>query len=458
MNSLLGYKDVFIAPIYFALILFISILINNRINRRTPHLKKYFMWGIYVRIFGAIAFGIVYSFFYGGDTFAYFINGSRFIWEAFLENPKVALSIIFSNSENLNLENLYYTNRMELWYGSSSLIKFSGFLGLFTFHTYTINALLFSLFCFSGLWVTYKTLLSYYPHLYKKLSIAILFFPSLVFWGSGVMKDPLSLGALGWAFYAWDFAFIKREKVFKSIIILLLSFWLISIYKSYILLSFIPPAALYIFLVSNGKMKNKATRALAKPVFMFVAIVISYFGIIQLTKGSEYDLENLAYKSSITYGWIKNSSGINSSAYDLGEMDGTVSGMMQAMPKAINVCLFRPYIWEVKNIFMLLSSFESAFLFFLTISVVLKAGIKNVLLLINNDPLINFLIIFSLAFAFGTGVSTGNFGTLVRYKIPLLPFYLSAIYIIGDRLIKVRSKKSKVTNINSHPALSNPNS
>ena len=37
---------------------------------------------------------------------------------------------------------------------------------------------------------------------------------------------------------------------------------------------------------------------------------------------------------------------------------------------------------------------------------------------------------FSISFAFAVGVSTFNFGTLVRYKIPLLPFFLVALVLI----------------------------
>jgi hypothetical protein len=452
MVSLLNYKDLFFTPTYFLLVFFISILINNRINRNTPHLKKYFMWGIYIRFIGAVSFGLVYAFFYGGDTYSYFTNGSRYIWEAFLENPKTGLSIIFSDPNVFNLDNLYYTNQMPLWNGSSSIIKFSGLLGLFTFHTYIVNALFFSLFCFSGLWAIYITLLEYYPHLYKKLSIAIIFFPSLVFWGSGVMKDPLSLGALGWAFYAWHSAFIKKRKIIKSILILAFSFWIISIYKSYILLSFIPAASLYIFLTSSNKIRNSSTKAAAKPILIFLAIIISYFGIVQLTKGTEYDIENIAYKSAITYAWIKYSSNSTSSVYDIGEMDGSITGMIKAFPQAVNVALFRPYIWEVKNEFMFLSCLESMYLLFLTLALIFKAGLTNIFQLIKKDPLINFLVIFSLVFAFGTGVSTGNFGTLVRYKIPLIPFYLSAVFIIMDKVNQNKLKKSK-TNVSAHQLL-----
>ena len=47
-----------------------------------------------------------------------------------------------------------------------------------------------------------------------------------------------------------------------------------------------------------------------------------------------------------------------------------------------------------------------------------------------NNPNVLFTLIFSIAFAFAVGVSTFNFGTLVRYKIPLLPFFLVALILI----------------------------
>jgi len=47
-----------------------------------------------------------------------------------------------------------------------------------------------------------------------------------------------------------------------------------------------------------------------------------------------------------------------------------------------------------------------------------------------NNPNVLFALIFSISFAFAVGVSTFNFGTLARYKIPLLPFFLVALILI----------------------------
>ena len=46
------------------------------------------------------------------------------------------------------------------------------------------------------------------------------------------------------------------------------------------------------------------------------------------------------------------------------------------------------------------------------------------------DTTTAYHFVFSLIFAISVGISSGNFGTLVRYKIPLMPFYLAGLYIM----------------------------
>ncbi|HRA12632.1 MAG TPA: hypothetical protein PKX31_13225, partial [Chitinophagaceae bacterium] len=41
-----------------------------------------------------------------------------------------------------------------------------------------------------------------------------------------------------------------------------------------------------------------------------------------------------------------------------------------------------------------------------------------------------FCLVFTLIFAFAVGISSYNFGTLSRYKIPCLPFYAVALIVI----------------------------
>ena len=79
---------------------------------------------------------------------------------------------------------------------------------------------------------------------------------------------------------------------------------------------------------------------------------------------------------------------------------------------------------------MLLSSAEGAF--FLLFAAYIFVKKRNTFLRSLADPNIIFCLVFSLSFAFAVGVSTFNFGTLVRYKTPMLPFFLLAFVLMLD--------------------------
>ena len=55
--------------------------------------------------------------------------------------------------------------------------------------------------------------------------------------------------------------------------------------------------------------------------------------------------------------------------------------------------------------------------------------------------LLTFSLFFSLFFAFSVGLSTSNFGSLVRYKIPSIPYFVASMYII--QYLKLRELKMK---------------
>ena len=126
------------------------------------------------------------------------------------------------------------------------------------------------------------------------------------------------------------------------------------------------------------------------------------------------------------------------SAYYLGDMDGTIGNMLQLSPLALNVTLFRPYLWEVKNPFMLLSALEALGITFLSLTVLLRLKTRIIRKLFS-EPFVMFCLTFTLILAVAVGLNSFNFGTLVRYKIPILPFYISSLLFYSIKI----GKKSK---------------
>ena len=69
----------------------------------------------------------------------------------------------------------------------------------------------------------------------------------------------------------------------------------------------------------------------------------------------------------------------------------------------------------------------------ITILLLLRVGPIKVYNQIRKEPLLTFSIVFSVFFAFSVGLTTSNFGALVRYKIPAVPFFLSSILILYQK-------------------------
>ncbi|MFT3886298.1 MAG: hypothetical protein QM724_12990 [Flavobacteriales bacterium] len=116
--------------------------------------------------------------------------------------------------------------------------------------------------------------------------------------------------------------------------------------------------------------------------------------------------------------------------FDIGEFEPTWAGAMSKFVPATVAGLFRPFLWEARNVVMLASGLENLFLLFMVIWAVWKTRVVHFLPAIARDPLLMFCVLFTVTFGFFIGLSTANFGALVRFKIPLLPFFASSMAIL----------------------------
>lgn len=445
----MDYKDFFLGPIYFILIYFIAYSIRNKVVK-DKSIRGYFIPALTLKLFGAITLGIIYKFYYnGGDTLNYFIYGSQIIWDAFLENPSAGLYMIFGPTCDYDNEYSQYLTKVLYFCDPSSyfVIRVAGFLSLFTFNTYVAIAMFFALISFIGVWTMFTTLTTIYPQLKKQLVMACFLLPSVIFWGSGLMKDSLTFGCLGLFFSSFYKIFIANKRTKGTILLFFLSFLIIKTVKIYIILCFIPAAALWLFMVYNEKIKSRTTRLLLRPVMVMIGCVFGYFAADFVSKEDEkYSMTKLAQTAESTAYWLSYVSKVEKgSGYSLGEIEFTPWGMAKKIPAAINVTLFRPYLWEARNIVMILSALESLFFLYVTMMTIYKAGLKRTYQSISQHPVVAASLVFSLTFAFAVGLSTANFGTLVRYKIPMMPFYLISIIVINHYTAK--RKKSEIINL-----------
>lgn len=424
-------RDLVVTPILLMIICVIAYQVRPYFTDSTT--RKYFFPALVLKIVAALVLGFLYQYYYdGGDTYNYHTHGSRLIWEAFMDSPWKGLKLLLGNDDVVGVYK--YSSRIYFFRDDQSyfLIRLSALLDLLTFSSYSATAVLFAVFSFIGMWLLFLTFYKQYPHLHFGLAIASFFMPSVLFWGSGILKDTITIACLGMATFYFHQLFLERKLKLQNVLILLVSLYAIFSIKKFILQAYLPAVITWVAASNFKRINSIIIKSALVPIVAFLILISAYFAAVKVGEGDErYSIDQIAKTAKVTAYDIRYWSGRNAgSGYALGDLDGTFESMLRLAPQAINVSLFRPYLWEVNNPLMLLSALESFCLLVLTLYAIIKKRFLMIKAL--GNPEIIFCLIFSISFAFAVGVSTFNFGTLVRYKIPLLPFYLIAIILILD--------------------------
>ncbi|WP_462252244.1 hypothetical protein [Ekhidna sp.] len=423
----MGLIDLIIAPIYIMLFTVVALFVRPYFtNEKT---KKFFLpalWGKYV---GAIGLGLIYQLYYGGgDTFNYW-NNACVIIDRIIEDPLSGFSLIYDPESNPS--NFLLLSKLWLFQSDSAfaMVRITTILGLFSFRSYAGASIILSSFVFLSSWLMYSSLTRIYSKATNSLACAILFLPSIIFWGSGILKDSVVLGCVFiiiWVFI--DFFEFKKVRPHK-IILLVFSLYIVYLVKIYVLITLMPSIVFWLYLKNINAIRSLAVKLLIAPILVILFISISYFVALKIGEGnSRYSLEEIPKWSQITAYDIAYWTGKDAgSTYSLGDHDGTWNSMLRIAPNAIITSIFRPYPWEVNNILMAFSSIESFVFLLLYLTLVIKS--KWNILWFKNHSILSFFILFTIVFGFAVGSSTFNFGSMVRYRIPMLPLFASTIAI-----------------------------
>jgi hypothetical protein len=223
---------------------------------------------------------------------------------------------------------------------------------------------------------------------------------------------------------------------------LLVCFYLTFIIKAYIIIAFLPALFVWIFFSYESKIRNKYLKILARPIFICFAFLMVMFFYQVLSSGSKRYSEDalLGYVEGIQGDHSNTKRGGRESAYTLGHIELTPIGILKKVPAAINVALFRPYLWELKKPIFLPSALEGFFSLLFSLFIFYKVGIIQTIKNLFSDPNVLFCMTFSLIFAFAVGFTSFNFGALARFKIPAIPFYFLSLVILHSK-IKKKPKK-----------------
>jgi len=433
-------------PVYLFIIFLIASRIKNSRIVKDP-VYKYYLFGLYAKIIGGLAFAMIYIYYYdGGDTMTYYETGRAMV-NMFYKDPLMYFKVLFGPNSKEIYQAFDLQTGLLVGYVFSDpktfmVCRLISPLLIITFNSYILATILVSWVTYSGLWRLYLLFVRYFPEIQYKLAIAILFFPSVVFWGSGIMKDSFTMAATGWYVFYINYVFIRKHYGFRALLILFISAFVLISLKPYIFMVLFPGTLYWVFNARAKRIRNKLVRYMLLPVTYVLVIFGSIFLLESLgSMLGKFSLDEALETAVVSQKDLK-SDHYQGNSFDIGEFEPTVAGVLSKMLPAVNAGMFRPYIWEANNAAMLGSGLENLFLMVLSMLILIRTRVVYFIAYSFSDPLVMFCLLFSICFAFVIGLTTSNFGALVRFKIPLLPFFVSGLFIV-DHLNKERLARKK---------------
>ena len=425
---MLSIYDLILTPIYFSILLIWILYWRNKYYKNSP-LKKYILPAFILKSICCILLAMLFAFYYGtGDTTLYY-RGALEIWEAIKVNPIYGLELIFKPIEECSYEAQQFAPLLADSQYSPSVInmyKISGFLGMFCFGTYMPIALIITLLSFIGSWKIFIVFASEFPTYYKKIAITCLFAPSFIFWSTTVLKDPLCIFGLGLAISALYKLMKGRFSIFIFLEVVV-GFYFMLLFKSYIFYIFCVAGftCIYIHFMTMLKLHFK----ILIRMFMFLVFCLATFWAVQNSAFLGEILFSEVFNSVTTVQNVQADAG--GSVYVLSNIDDiSLLGIIKTYLSSLNVTLFRPYPWEISSLIVVANAMETLAVLLMTFYLLVKLKFFGFFRYAFQNKILNFALVFTLLLAPLAGLVSFNFGTLVRYKAPIVPFYYTYLMLL----------------------------
>lgn len=433
--------DIILLPVYLGLIYLLANFMKGK-NSGNGVYQRYFIRGLNYKMFGSVAFAFIYLFYYrGGDSINFYVT-MKPLYNLFFRNPGVYFYFIttpFSTYPKECFYDVYIHGAAYLLRGTASLstIRIGGLINLFCFNSYLVCTVVFGFISYIFTFRAFALFCSIYPKLEKQFAIAFLMIPSVIFWGSGVSKDTIMLGSIFLFITSFYQIAITKKKIGMHVVWMLLSGYIISSIRGFILFSIIPGLLLMSAVYYRNAFKSGLLRILAGPVFIAAGAVLSFLFVQGLGNSVQsYNLDALAQKAEGFHSWhtyLGETQG--GSAYSLGDdVDYSLAGILRKAPLALVICLFGPFVWQIRNAVMLLSGTESLIFLFFFFRVFLTGRAYRALNVLFRDHVVMLCIPIILIIGIAIGMTSFNYGALVRYRIPIQPLLAVLLIVTNYRI------------------------
>jgi hypothetical protein len=298
-------------------------------------------------------------------------------------------------------------------------VFFVKLVSVFTFLTagsYWLTAAYFSLISFLASWYLHQTVTRYFTGSQFASAFAFLFFPSVVFWSSGIEKETFALGGI-YYLTALALKLANGEKVrwyyLLLAVVACVLVWNLKYYWAAVFFISMATAALVWILSRRFLWISNHTTVVWISIFVGAGLAASFTHpnfcltrFLEVLVANHNDFvaisggRNLIHYHQLSAGW--QSVAINT-------------------PWALASGLFRPFVGEGNGLLGLVASLENCVLLVLFVSALVPfrfkfEGADNIFLY----AALSYIIVLCIFLA----LSTPNLGSLSRYRVGFLPFFV----------------------------------
>ncbi|MFY8037739.1 MAG: hypothetical protein ACOVMQ_11260 [Cyclobacteriaceae bacterium] len=402
------------------LILGFVYLFYRQLGKEQPIL---FSFAFISKAAGAIFLGYYYLHYApANDTWSFFQMGCE-VADLARKDVSAYVDFVFTSQYTATVTHwLYFEDR------TSAMVKFISFFCWIGGNNYWVCALYFSLISFLASWFLYFQIRNLKAEYVNAAAVALFFIPSVIFWGSGVVKETLAFAGILYLtalFVRW--ASGGKFKWWHGVLIIPALFftWVFKYYWLAVFMAVLIPTAILIFVARKKALSTWQWISSWSVIFIVLVAIVSlahpnfYLSRILLVVVANHDR------------YVELSSPDNVIHYS--DLEPTVTSVLQNSPLALVSGLWRPFVWEARNPSALIASIETLMILVITLSILFSFRKKI------NISLIFPLLVYSATLCIFLALSTPNFGTLSRYRIGFLPFFVFAALQHNpfiDKLIK----------------------
>lgn len=265
----------------------------------------------------------------------------------------------------------------------------------------------------------------------RQIFVGTLLLPSVVFWSSTIAKEAVIIAFFGVALWLLR-PLIGGE--FRPIRAVLGAACLVPIamIKPYVLLPFSLAFGAWLYWERAGRQGRVVSIRPASAIAAAAGAFLIFLIVGRISP--QFAVENIA-KSTATsqVAGTRVEGGSNYQLREVGEDEPeqqSVQSQVLLAPLALPTALFRPFIFEVRNPMMFLNALETTLLLFLTVRLLVRGGFNQVRQAVLASPLLVFCLVFTIVMGTAVGLASTNLGSLSRYRMPFMPFFVGLVLIL----------------------------